>query len=65
MKKIESFNQELTFTLKKLNHSDNTHRFIAIFAKLNNLQNHMEVATYISTLVKTYRRLFNCLMFYN
>jgi hypothetical protein len=51
--------------LKKLNHSVQAHRFITIFAKLTILQNHMEVATYITTLVKTYRRLFNCLMFYN
>lgn len=26
---------------------------------------HMETATYTTTLVKTYRRLFSCLMFYN
>jgi hypothetical protein len=33
MKKIESFNQELTYMLKKLNHSVSAHHFITIFVE--------------------------------
>jgi len=45
-----------------------SHPFITIFVstKVNDfISCVMEELIYITTLVKTYRRLFNCLMFYN